>query len=66
MADWLTLGSEERGGSLRVGRGGRLLERSSLGWKLPTAYTPCVTQQYDNKLFVPHFLENSDFINAIE
>lgn len=42
IADWLTLGREERGGSLRVGGGGRLLERSSLGWKLPTAYTPCI------------------------
>lgn len=44
-ADWLTLGREERGGSLRVGGGGRLLDRSSLGWKLPTAYTPCIQTQ---------------------
>lgn len=42
IADWLTLGREERGGSLRVGGGGRLLDRSSLGWKFPTAYTPCI------------------------
>lgn len=41
-ADWLTFGKEERGGSLRVGVGARLLDRSSLGWKFPTAYTPCI------------------------
>lgn len=45
MADWLTLGRAERGGSLRIGGGGRLLDRSSLGWKFPTAYTP-YTQKY--------------------
>lgn len=42
IADWLTLGRDERGGSLRVEVGGRLLDRSSLGWKFPTAYTPCI------------------------
>lgn len=42
IADWLTLGREERGGSLRMGGIGRLLDRSSLGWKFPTAYTPCI------------------------
>lgn len=42
IADWLTLGREERGGSLRIGGIGRLLDRSSLGWKFPTAYTPCI------------------------
>ena len=39
-AVWLRLGREERGGSRRGGAA-CCLERSSLAWKLPTAYRPC-------------------------